>query len=229
MEMVESLSFCTFTSVTWSEVLFRIPGSHVGWPQRPDFLVCETVAVHLQQTGAMAVMFNSSSAEPQGPASVAKRKISSLCPNWSTVTKQFEQRVGLRQPWGLGTITVMISLPLEVKGGGGGWEDCKVSSRRDRGVLAERRGAQLRSRDALLGVSGWWSCAGLELSLLLPLSSLCVCSLLSLPWSLSIERDPGAVLFKNGFRGNQMSHSHFLPSVLFIPPSQPPLLTLSFF
>lgn len=78
-------------------------------------------------------------------------------------------------------MTVMIALPLEVKRRRrDGWRKGQHREGSGEVFLAERRGAQLRSRCVFAcGVFlAWWSRAGWELSLSLPLLTLFFISLL---------------------------------------------------
>lgn len=84
--------------------------------------------------------------------------------------------------------------------------------------LAECRGAQLRSRGALLGVFGW------DLSLFLPLSYFF--SLCSLLCCIDRERLQHCPVLEWLQGKPECLTLHFLPSVLFIP--QPSHLSLSF-
>lgn len=102
-----------------------ILGSYIGWPQRPHVLVCETEAVHLQQTEAMTVMFNCSSAAFRDCTLSFRGKWVWPKKRWESKLIRCDQTiwtVGLQQPGGPGIINVMVMLPLEVRGGGGkGW------------------------------------------------------------------------------------------------------------
>lgn len=115
-----------------------VPGSHVGWSQRSDFIVCETAAVHLQQTGAMMIVLTALQ-RASGAHALSNTGLRAWPRERAVVFIQIDPLWpnDFNSGW-TGIVNVVIGVWVKVRGGGSLWmENTRVNTRRDQGVLAE--------------------------------------------------------------------------------------------